>query len=363
MKSTEKRGDTLEGLRKEIDLLDNQLLELLNARMHVVRRVGELKRTTKAAIYRPEREKSIIDRLAKASKGPLNRAAIEAIFLEIFAISRNMELPERVAYLGPEGSFTHQAAESRYGAMSEYMPLNTIQSVFESVNSGRARFGIAPLENNQEGVVAETIDLLGMYDLKIVAEAPMSISFVFATLTENIQSIKRIYSKDIAFRQCKKFIDNTFRRGSVELVPVNSTSQAVEKALSDREGAAICSHIAAKLKNLPVLFENVEDSIDNFTRFLILSKDIINQRSGNDKTTILARTGDKPGSLAMLLQDFYEAGINLTKIESRPAKAGKNFKYWFYIDFEGHFEDENVQKVMIKHEKAIKWLGSYVRLV
>jgi chorismate mutase / prephenate dehydratase len=352
----------LEELRKEIDVLDNQLLEILNQRMEVVKRVGELKKTKNAVIYRPEREKSIIDRLTKLNKGPLNRVAIEAIFLEIFAISRNIELPERISFLGPEGSFTHQAAESRFGAMSDYMSLGSIQAVFESVNSGRSRFGVVPIENNQEGVVSETIDFLGTYDLKIVSEIPISISFAFATLSENLNDIKRLYSKDIAFKQCKNFIEDSFVREKIELIPVNSTSQAVDKALEDPQGAALCSHIAAKLKKLPILFDSIEDSADNFTRFLILSKDFINQKSEKDKTTILARTADRPGSLAMLLQDFYDAKINLTKIESRPAKAGKNFKYWFFIDFEGHFEDDNVQTVIKKHEKDIKWLGSYVRL-
>jgi chorismate mutase / prephenate dehydratase len=352
----------LEELRKEIDILDNQLLDILNRRMEVVKKVGELKKTQNAIVYRPEREKSIIDRLVKINKGPLNKVAIEAIFLEIFAISRNIELPERISYLGPEGSFTHQAAESRFGAMSDYMPLGTIQSVFESVNSGRSRFGVVPIENNQEGVVSETIDFLGLYDLKIVSELPISISFAFATLAENLNEIKRLYSKDIAFRQCKNFIEDSFVRENIELIPVNSTSQAVDKALQDNQGAAICSHIAARLKKLPILFDSIEDSADNFTRFLIISKDFINQRSEKDKTTLLAKGSDKPGSLAMLLQDFYHAKINLTKIESRPAKAGKNFKYWFFIDFEGHVEDENVQMVMTKHEKDIKWLGSYVKL-
>lgn len=353
---------TLDDLRREIDAIDNQLLDLLNQRMEVVKKVGELKRNQQTVIYRPEREKAIIDRLVKHSKGRLKKSAIEAIFLEIFAISRNLEFPERIAYLGPEGSFTHQAAESRYGAMSEYLPLGTIEAVFEAVDANRARFGVVPLENNQEGIVTETIDYLGTFDLKIVAEIPISISFVFASTCEKLSEIRNIYSKDIAFRQCKKFLDNTFKRDNIELVSVSSTSNAVERALEDPYGAAICSQIAARMQELPVLFQHVEDSPDNFTRFLIISKDFINQRSDNDKTTVLAKTPDKPGSLVMLLQDFYDAKINLTKIESRPAKSGKNFKYWFYIDLEGHFEDDNVKHVMKKHGKDIKWLGSYVKL-
>lgn len=355
----------LEELRRKIDVLDEKILDFLNKRMELVERVGKAKAKSKSNIYKPEREKSIIDRLSKISRssaGKLNRSAIEAIYQEIFAISRNIELPEKIAYLGPEGSFTHQAAESRFGAMSEYLPLATISSVFEAINAGRAKYGIVPLENNQEGVVNETIDNLGSFDLKIVAEIPLSITFAFATITDRVEDISRIYSKDIAFRQCRKFLYSTFSDSEVEQIPTNSTSKAVKLALDDPESAAICSHIAAKTYNLPILYDNIEDSPDNFTRFLIIGNDIKNEKSGKDKTSILARLSEGPGSLANFLQDFYHADINLTKIESRPAKQGKKFKYWFYIDLEGHIDDPNVSKVLGKHADHIKWLGSYVMM-
>jgi chorismate mutase/prephenate dehydratase len=355
----------LEELRRNIDLLDEKILEYLNKRMDLVKQIGVAKAQSKTNIYKPEREKSIIDRLYKISKsssGKLNRAAIEAIYQEIFAISRNIELPEKIAYLGPEGSFTHQAAESRFGAMSEYLPLATISSVFEAVNSGRAKYGIVPLENNQEGVVNETIDNLGFFDSKIVAEIPLSITFAFATTSDKVENIKRIYSKDIAFRQCRKFLYSVFSDSGIEQIPTNSTSKAVKLALNDSQSAAICSHIAAKTYNLPILYDNVEDSPDNFTRFLIIGDDIKNEKSGRDKTSILARLSEGPGSLANFLQDFYHADINLTKIESRPAKQGKKFKYWFYIDLEGHIDDPNVSNVLKKHADHIKWLGSYVMM-
>ena len=353
---------TLEDLRKEIDKIDNSLIDILNERMAIIKEVGEFKRTNKTAIYRPEREKSIIDRLYKNHKGILNRAAIEAIFLEIFAISRNFELPELVAYLGPEGSFTHQAAESRFGAMSQYLALDSINSVFSAVNTERARFGVVPLENNQEGVVSETIDLLGKTDLHITAEVPLPIHFAFATKCENLSEVKRIYSKDIGFRQCKKFLSESFNGSKVEYIPANSTSKAAKIALEEEGSAAMCSHIAARIHNVPILFDNIEDSTDNFTRFLIISKGIKNEQSGHDKTSLLAKTTDKPGSLMMLLQDFYNAGINMTKLESRPAKKGKNFKYYFYIDIDGHIDDENIAPLFEKHHKDIKWLGSYVKM-
>jgi chorismate mutase / prephenate dehydratase len=352
----------LEILRKKVDEIDNELIKVLNERMSVIKNIGELKRNSNTAIYRPEREKSIIDRLYKNHKGYLNRAAIEAIFMEIFAISRNLELPELIAYLGPEGSFTHQAAESRFGAMSQYLALETIQSVYEAVDTGRARFGVVPLENNQEGVVSETIDLLGNTELHITAEIPLPIHFAFATRCDKLTQVKRIYSRDIGFKQCRKFLSESFGGNKVEYVPVNSTSQAAKIALEEDGSAAMCSHIAARMHNLPILFDNVEDSSDNFTRFLIISKDIKNQVSGNDKTSLLARTTDKPGSLMRLLQDFSNAGINMTKLESRPAKKGKSFKYYFYIDIDGHIDDKHISKVFEKHKKDVKWLGSYVKM-
>lgn len=353
---------TLEELRKQIDAIDNSLIDTLNERMSIIKEVGEFKRSSKTPIYRPEREKNIIDRLHKNHHGLLTRAAIEAIFLEIFAISRNFELPELVAYLGPEGSFTHQAAESRFGAMSQYLALDSINSVFSAVDTGRARFGVVPLENNQEGVVSETIDLLGNTDLHITAEVPLPIHFAFATKCENISQIKRIYSKDIGFKQCKKFLNESFNGSKVEYIPTNSTSKAAKIALEEDGSAAMCSHIAARMHNVPILFDNVEDSTDNFTRFLIISKDIKNEQSGHDKTSLLAKTTDKPGSLMMLLQDFYNAGINMTKLESRPAKKGKTFKYYFYMDIDGHINDENIAPLFEKHKKDIKWLGSYVKM-
>ncbi|UZR94701.1 prephenate dehydratase [Chondrinema litorale] len=351
----------LNDLRNKIDSIDDQLLTLLNERMQVVKSVGELKRASNAIIYRPEREKAIVDRLESKNKGLLSRSAIEAIFLEIFAVSRNMELPERIAFLGPEGSFTHQAAESRFGATSEYVSLKTIKSVFESVDTERVRFGVVPVENNQQGSVIETIDLLGELDVKIVAEMPMPIHFTFASKEDRLEKITKIYSKDIAFRQCRKFIVDYFGE-DIPLVEVASTSKATQLALENEGTAAICSHIAAKLYDLPVLFENIEDSQSNFTRFLIISKNFNNQKGVEDKTSILLKTSNNPGALALFLKEFEDVGINLTKLESRPAREGDSFKYWFLVDFDGHYLDDNVQKILKKHEDSIRFLGSYVKL-
>lgn len=353
--------DKLQELRKGIDEIDLKILDLLNKRLEIVKEVGHFKKDTKATIYRPEREKAIIDRLEELNDGSLNRSAIEAIFLEIFAVSRNYELPEKVAYLGPEGSFTHQAAESRYGYMSDYQPLVNIEAVFQAVETERVRFGVVPVENNQEGVVQETMDLLGTSDVMIVAEIIMPIHFAFAAQSEDVKKIDRIYSKDIAFKQCRKFLSDTFS-SDIKLVPVSSTSTACKMALEEVNSAAICSPIAAKQYHLPIQFQNIEDSSENHTRFLILGKQFENAISGSDKTSILAKLPHEPGSLVNFLQKFHEAGINLTKVESRPAKVGSKFKYIFYIDFDGHFQEEKVQEALADHLADIKWLGSYVKI-
>jgi chorismate mutase/prephenate dehydratase len=355
----------LEEIRSKIDDIDGRLLGLLNDRMELVHNVGVIKRSTKTLIYRPEREKYILDRLKGINTGLLSEASVDAIFLEIFAAARNIELPERVAYLGPEGSFTHQAAESRFGAMSEYMTLPTIKAVFEAIDTERAKFGVIPIENNQEGIVYETVDLLKETNVNIAAELKIPVHFAMATEAENVSKIKRIYSKDIAFRQCRGFLNKYFEQRNVEEIQVESTSKAARLATEDPESAAICSEVAAKIFGLPLLFNNIEDNSNNRTRFFILAKDFKNQPSGNDKTTIIAQLAqsDKSGVLADFLQDFKYEGINLTKIESRPHKGTEEFNFWFFIEFLGFEEHEGFQRIMNKHKGEIKVLGSYVKNV
>ncbi|WP_455757726.1 prephenate dehydratase [Sulfurimonas sp.] len=355
---------TLDDCRVAIDTIDNEILELLNKRMEVVHRVGEIKHESGTAVYRPEREKDIIDRLTKMSEdanGSLNKGAIEAIFLEVFAVARNLELPERIAYLGPEGTFTHQAAESRFGGMSDYISLGSIHSVFKTLEAGRAKFGVVPIENSKDGIVGETLDLLSKSSVKIVAELYMPIHASFATKATKLEDITKIYSKDKGFGQCREFLqEHGFV--NIEQIPVESTAKAAILAAEDPNAAAICSHIAAKLYGVPTMFENIEDEHDSSTRFVILS-DFKNGISEHDKTSILVKLHDaqEAGSLVHFLQDFDEENINLSKIESRPSRDKSGFGYWFYIDFFGHIDDEAIQKVLSKHTDEVTWLGSYVK--
>ncbi|PHQ64927.1 MAG: chloride transporter [Sulfurimonas sp.] len=355
---------TLDDCREAIDAIDNEMLELLNKRMKVVERVGEIKNESGGAIYRPEREKAIIQRLeaqSKAASGALNKSAIEAIFLEIFAVSRNLERPEKIAYLGPEGTFTHQAAESRFGAMSDYISVSSIHSVFKTLESKRAKFGVVPIENSKDGIVGETLDLLAKSTVKIVAELYMPIHMSFVTKATRLEDIKKIYSKDKGFGQCREFLSE-HDLINIEHIPVESTAKAAILASEDPNSAAICSHIAAKLYNVPTMFENIEDEHDSSTRFVILS-DFKNAVSEHDKTSILVKLEDakEAGSLVHFLKDFDDEKINLSKIESRPSKDKSGFGYWFYIDFYGHIDDSHIQKVLSKHDAEVTWLGSYVK--
>ena len=342
-------------LRNKLDNIDDQLLKLINERMEVVHEVGVLKAHSGGAIYRPEREKAIIDRLESLNEGKLNRAAIEALFLEIFAISRNLELPENVAYLGPEGSFTHQAAEGRFGAMSSYVSISSIKGIFREVDTRKARFGVVPIENSSNGIVTDTINCLNRYNLKIIAEVVLDIHHTLASTCDKIEDIKRIYSKDIAFEQCRKFLAN-FGLDEVEQIPIESTTKAAKIAVKEPGSAAICPHVGAKLHNLPILFENIEDKDNNKTRFFIIS-DFENAQSGNDKTSILVELPDKQGSLVEFLTDFNNAGINFTKIKSHIVQGNSIF----FIDFDGHQNDDNVKPILEKHKDTVKVLGSYVK--
>ena len=346
---------TLDDLRAQIDEIDDTLLKLYNKRMELVDKVGALKNTTGAPIYRPEREQAILNRLKEQNDGKLTDSAIDALFLEMFAVARNLELPEAVAFLGPEASFTHQAAESKFGALSTYLPISSIPGVFREVAKGTAKFGVIPIENSSNGIVTDTINCLDEYDLKIIAEVVIDVHLCFATKCEDIKQIKKIYSKDIAFGQCRNFLQD-LGLDMIEHIPVESTAKAAKLAMEGSYTAALCPSIAAKMYNLPILFENVEDDANNRTRFFVVSN-FDNLPSGNDKTSILVKLANKPGALVDFLNDFEKAKVNLTKIKSHIV-GGKSV---FFLEFNGHKDDERIAKILESHEDEIKVLGSYVK--
>ena len=277
------------------------------------------------------------------------------IFLEIFAVSRNLELPEKVAFLGPLGTYTHQMAESKFGAMSEYVAMNSIKGVFSEVSAKRAKFGVIPIENSSNGMVNDTLMALNEYNLKIVSNTPMAIHHSFATNCEHIDQIKKIYSKDIVFGQCRNFLSE-YKLDNVELIPVNSTAKAVQIAKNEPNSAAICSHIAAKLYSFPILFENIEDDSTNKTNFIVIS-DFDNAPSGDDNTAVLVKLSKEAGSLVRFLQEFNLRDINLEKIESHIIKQ----ELIFYLEFNAHKDNEKVQEILKMYNSEIKVLGSYVK--
>lgn len=351
----------LEHLRNEIDSIDDNILALLDKRMGVVKEIGKLKLQTNTAIYHPKREEEIIKRLQKSHKKNITDKSLESIYREIFAMSRYLELPERVAYLGPLGSFTHQLAVSKFGRLSEYLSSSNIESIFQFVANKSVKYGVIPIENNSNGIVSESLDYLAKYDVKIVAESSLSIHHSFASNEKLISNIKKVYSKDIVFGQCKKFLQ-TYSLQDVELIPLDSTARAAKIVANEPNSAAICSNIAANLYNLPIMFENIQDYDDNMTRFFIIS-DFKTNPTNCDKTSLCAfiNNSDKPGTLAKFLNDFNDKNINLVKLESRPLHKVKSFSFWFYIELEGHIDDKNVASIFAKQKDKIKWLGSYAK--
>ncbi|MGX3010064.1 bifunctional chorismate mutase/prephenate dehydratase [Helicobacter sp. 23-1044] len=359
MKKPNDTAKKLAPLRQKIDKIDNEILELLDKRMQIVREIGAVKLKEKAFIYHPKREREIVERLNALNPRFITPSAIDAIYSEIFATSRHLELPERVAYLGPMGSFTHQVALSRFGKISEYVSATNIEGIFKLVENKSVKYGVLPIENNSNGIVGESLDFLSKYNVKIIAEASLAIHHSLASNEKLLKNIKKIYSKDVAFGQCREFLKN-YSLQNAELIPLDSTAKAAQIASGEKNSAAICSKVAADCFNLPIMFENIQDSVENITRFFIIS-DFKLPKSGADKTSFCAFINDsnKPGTLAKLLNEFNSAKINLVKLESRPVRKSKDFSFWFYMELEGHIDDLHINAIFKQKGDILKWLGSY----
>lgn len=354
---------TLDDLRAQIDACDDEIVGILVRRMEIVAKVGALKAKDSGVVYRPEREKQIISRLKERVKNTKVKASgIENIFYEIFSLSRALEGSEKIAFLGPLGTYTHEASLARFGLEARYEALSTIEAVFKEVESGNSKFGVVPIENNTEGGVSVSLDSLKNYkNVKIIGEIFLEINHNLAGVCGDLKSIKRIYSHPQAYGQCRKFI-SSHGLDLVQFCPTESTAGAAASALSDENGAAICSKAAISINKLPILAQKIQDNEGNRTRFLVLS-DFWASRSGNDKTSIIVSLKHRPGALFDMLGVFKERNINITKLESRPQKC-EDFSYLFYLDFDGHKDDENVDialKELAKHTNDLQILGSYVK--
>lgn len=348
----------LDKLRKNIDKIDDELLGLLNKRAGYVLEVGRIKRNLKSKFYKPDRERQILDRLSRNNTGPFPNDALKAIYREILSASLALEEPLKVTCLGPLATYTHLAALRHFGSSASFMPVDSIKKVFENVETGKAEYGVVPIENSNEGVVSYTLDMFMDSDLQVVAEIILEISHNLLSRQNSISKIKKIYSHPQALAQCRGWLESNMPR--VPVAESTSTAKAAELASREPKSAAIASEIAARMYDLNILERNIQDSRRNITRFLVISKEFPHH-TGNDKTSIMFSIKDRPGSLYEVLLPFKRAKINLTKIESRPSKR-KAWEYIFFVDMEGHAEDSKVKKAIdsLKEDCLyLKILGSY----
>jgi len=346
-------------LRKRIDELDQQLVELLNERARIVVEIGKLKNKAGGQIYAPDREKEVFEKIIKANKGPLPDKCLAAIWRELMSGSFALERALRIGYLGPGGSFSHTAAMLKFGQSVEYEPLADIRSIFDEVSKGHCDLGLVPIENTTGGGVIETFDALAESDVKICSEVLMAIHH---NLLANcsLEEITKIYSKPEVFAQCRNWLSATFK--DAQTIPVASTAKAAQMAAEESGAAAIGSAIAAELYGLKIVCENIEDTTNNITRFLVIGREDA-KPTGEDKTAILFSTSHKAGALADVLDVFKRYNINLTNIESRPSKK-RQWEYYFFVDFVGHRTGEQVQNGLEearKHCLALSILGSFPR--
>jgi chorismate mutase/prephenate dehydratase len=354
------RKASIPALRRQIDRVDDQLLRLLNRRAELALAIAEQKARSNSGVYAPAREKGVLARLARASGGPLPESLVRAIFREIISASRSLEQRLRIAYFGPEGTFTHVAARQQFGAAADYRPVPSIAEVFHEVENARADLGVVPIENSTEGMVAHTLDLLADSSLRICAEISLPIQHnLLARRGTTIAKVKRVIAHPQALAQCRQWL--------VEHLPgvptgaEASNARAAERARDESGVAAIAGQAAAEAYALAVLAESIQDEPGNLTRFVVLSAHDAAQPSGDDKTSILFTVRDEVGILSRMLRPFAAHRIDLIKIESRPLR-GRPWEYVFFLDLKGHRRERRVQRALGEVERAalrLKVLGSY----
>ncbi len=354
---------TLPILRDEIDSIDDQILELLNKRAGFVLEVGRIKeKDGKKLFHVPEREEAIYKRLTEKNTGPFPENAIRPVYREIISASLAMEKALKIACLGPEATFCHVASIEHFGQAANFIPTRDVPDIFDEVERGRADYGVVPIENSTEGVVNLTLDMFFDSPLQICAEVMLSISQCLLSMENTLEEIKMIYSHPQAIAQCYTWISRNLPH--VEIKETLSTALAAKTAKEEKGTAAIASEFAAKTYRIPVFKAKIEDNPHNYTRFWVIGKKSPGA-SGKDKTSLMYSIRDGVGALHNLLMPFYENGINLTKIESRPFRK-KPWEYIFFIDIEGHMDDSVVKKAinsLTSHSQFMKVLGSYPRSV
>ena len=348
---------SLKNLRRKVDKLDQEITELLNKRASITLNIAKLKRKAGKSFYSPDRERDVLNKIASINKGPLRYSALEAIYREIMSASLSLEESLKIAYLGPEATFTHLAALRRFGSQVKYIACNNIGDVFLDVEKDVAHYGVVPIENTIEGAVTHTLDMFMDSDLRICAQIILDVAHnLLANCPQ--EKIKRVYSNPQVFGQCRIWLQENLP--NADTIEVSSTTRAAQIAAKEKNSAAIASLLAAKVYKLRIIASDIEDSPHNITRFLVIGKTEVPQ-TGNDKTSVMFSIKDRVGALHDMLLPFKKYQINLTKIESRPSKK-KAWEYYFFVDLEGHQDNIKVKKALLELENRctfLKVLGSY----
>lgn len=350
----------LSAIRHEIDQLDEQILALLNQRARCAQQVAEIKIAGGDIDYfhRPEREADILQRVAKNNPGPLSTEAVVRFFRELMSECLALEEPLGVAFLGPEGTFTQQAAYKHFGHAIRAVPLPAIDEIFRAVESGSCHYGVVPVENSTEGVITHTLDSFLRSTLRITGEVSLRIHHHLMGHISDLHSIQEIYSHQQSFAQCREWLDRALP--GARRVTVSSNAEGARRASISEGAAAIAGEVASTLYGIPILERNIEDEPDNTTRFLVIGRNTVG-RTGKDKTSLLLATRNFPGALYSVLEPFARHHISLCKIESRPSRRG-TWDYVFFVDLEGHQEDPPVAEALLELDTRItmiKILGSY----
>lgn len=352
-------NEQLKQLRDKIDGFDSEILRLVNMRAECARQIGIIKKN--GIIYRPEREAQILERMRRENPGPLDNMRIAQLFTEIMSICRALEKPMTVACLGPQGTFSEEAAIKRFGTAITTLPCDSIDEVFRGVESGNAGYGVVPVENSTEGAVGRTLDLLLQTSLTVCGEIQLPVHQSLMARQTDLKQINKIYSHPQSFAQCHHWLQaNLPTLSSKHYIHAGSNADAACLAAQDSNAAAIAGKRAAELYGLTICAENIEDDSKNTTRFLVLGMQSV-EPSGKDKTSLIMSAGNYAGAIHRLLTPFATHGVSMTRLESRPSRINL-WQYVFFVDIEGHQRDSNVAAALKElNEKAsfLKILGSY----
>jgi len=355
---------TLDEVREEIDALDAKIQAMISARARLACAVRKSKGELENAVdyYRPEREAQVLRAVRERNQGPISDAEMLRLFREIMSVCLAQQEPLKIAYLGPEGTFTQQAVNQHFGHSVQALGVTGIDDVFAQVESSEADFGVVPVENSNQGIVSHTLDRFVDSDLKICGEIEMAIHHNLLSQAPSLAQIERVYSHQQSLSQCKNWIRQHLPEA--ECIAVSSNAEAARRVRHSPDAAAISSKSAADIYGVPILFARIEDRADNATRFLVIGRQLL-APSGDDKTSLLLAGDEGPGALYTLLSPLANHSLNMSRIESRPARAGR-WSYVFFIDVDGHAEAEPLKSALAEMQKQAsltRVLGSYPKAV